>query len=112
MLLSTPADIMSLISISHKTDHYYLDKDSFYVKNNIFAIYVDPSKKIYLGTNSGLFTVENNQIPVRVEEIRSREVTDIQEDSKSQIYLLQESKLYVKNQTSIFKVIPELSRIQ
>lgn len=93
---------------SHKTNHYYLDKDSFDVKNNIFAIYVDPSKKIYLGTNSGLFTVENNQIPVRVEEIRSREVTDIQEDSKSQIYLLQESKLYVKNQTSIFKVIPEL----
>lgn len=93
---------------NHKTDHYYLDKDSFNVKNNVFTIYVDLHHKIYLGTNTGLFTVENNQTPIRVDEIRSTEVTDIQEDSKNQIYLLQESKLYVKNHSSIFQVIPKL----
>ncbi|PTX10834.1 response regulator [Sphingobacterium faecium] len=93
---------------SHKTDHYYLDKDSFNVKNNVFTIYVDLQHKIYLGTNTGLFTVEKNQIPIRVDEIGSTEIADIQEDRKNQIYLLQENKLYVKKQNSIFKVIPEL----
>lgn len=93
---------------NHSSEHFFLDKDTFNIKNNVFAIYVDPNQKIYLGTNIGLYTVKDSQSPVRINDLRASEVTDIQEDSNHTIYILQGNKLYAKDISSAFQIIPQL----
>lgn len=85
---------------SGSTKNFLLEKDLLNLKNNVYSIYVDPTHRIYLGTNKGLYIAEQEKTPLFNASLAASTIDDIQADDTQQIYFLQSGKLYRKKMVS------------
>lgn len=92
--------------------HFYLEKDLLNLKNNIYSIYVDPTHRIYLGTNKGLYTVDPGKPAAYNAALKTGTIDDIQADNKQQIYFLRGGALFrKKNNESNISPIKQLDTL-
>ncbi|MGJ1236912.1 MULTISPECIES: hybrid sensor histidine kinase/response regulator transcription factor [Sphingobacterium] len=81
---------------SGNAQHFYLEKELLNLKNNIYSIYVDPTHRIYLGTNKGLYIVEPGKPATYHAALKTGTIDDIQADHKQQTYFLRGGTLFRK----------------
>ncbi|MGV3761205.1 response regulator [Parapedobacter sp.] len=82
--------------VQRKSTHFRLHPDLFHPRNNIYSIYIDSQKNTWLGTNVGLYKVDE-QGPRYIPQTGENVITDIQADQKGTIYVMAQAKLYKKS---------------
>lgn len=89
----------SVVDLQKNTvQHRELNKDTLHISNNVFSIYADANQDLYLGTNAGLYIVNDTASnPTLVSSVPKSVVEKITQDKSGNIYILVGSQLYVKN---------------